>query len=160
MSLTITYLQDQSLRRPFPSGWQFNSIEQFVLFHGQRFNRIALPKGIRHGETGRCFQNAIRLVKARGLRYVEGYARWRDDMPYPFLHGWCADLDGNAYDPTWPEGTDYFGVAIELSYAIRRRRVSGWQSVLDSPSDFPIVSGREENWRALPLSGATGQAAA
>jgi hypothetical protein len=148
---TVPYLDEMSRIRMVPTGWTVNSVEQFVLMHGRRFNRTALPKGVRFGGLKMCFYNATRLAKSRGLLYVEGYARWNDGA-YPLLHAWCADLDGNAYDTTWPEGTDYFGVAIDLDYAIRRRKASGWQSALDSPPDFPIVCGREKSWQAMPLS--------
>lgn len=148
---TIGYLKDMSKCRRTPTGWRFNSVEHFVLVHGRGFVRAALPKGCRLGPLGQCFRNSICLATSRRLLYVEGYARWRKDG-YPFLHAWCADQDGNAYDPTWPDGMDYYGVTIDVPYAIERRKVSKWQSVLDSPPDFAVVSGQDNSWRLPPLS--------
>ena len=147
-SNTVHHLEQISRLCPTPVGWTYNSIEQFVLRNGRRFSRAELPQGVRLGASKTCFRNSIRLAKSRGLLYVEGYARW-GERPIPMLHAWCADSDGNAFDPTWPDGIEYFGVAIDLDYAIQRRKASGWESVIDSPPEFPIVSGRDKGWEAL-----------
>jgi len=103
-------------------------------------------KKIRLGGIGLCFFNSIRLAKREGLIYCEGYA-WCSLTSFASLHGWCIDKNGNVYDPTWPDGLDYFGVVIDLGDAVERRKASGWQSVLDSPRDCPVITDNAVDWR-------------
>lgn len=78
---------------------------------GRCFDQIA-PEPPARGPMKECFRNAGWLSRTTRLHYVEGYAV-RGRLMLPLAHAWCVDDDGRVYDPTWPDGTDYFGVVFE-----------------------------------------------
>lgn len=108
-----------------------NASEQYVTFLTQqlkpkapvafeilnRFGRVYDPKVTELTgtmELGFCYRNSIH---AKGLMqfYCEGYAV----APglFPLEHAWIEDIDGKAIDPTWGQGTDYFGVPFKTKFA-------------------------------------------
>lgn len=149
---TKQWLEYNSSTRATPTGWTYNSVEQFVLLNGRPFQKATAPTKLKLGGMGRCFKNSVTLAKTHGLIYCEGYAR-RGPTSFAFLHGWCINEDGVVYDPTWRDGWDYVGVAIDLDFAIQRRKQSGWESVLDSPPEFPVICGSARDWRYLGAVG-------
>lgn len=86
---------------------------QVLATHGQAFpQRAARQPAL--GQIGQCYENAYYLAQTRGLYYVEGLAISRDDIPLPLDHAWCVDHAGRVYDPTWPEGSQYYGMAFDM----------------------------------------------
>lgn len=61
---------------------------------------------------GQCYQNAYRLMDNRSMTYCEGYAAIKG-LGIPIAHAWVVDSDGFVIDPTWKDGTEYFGVRFE-----------------------------------------------
>lgn len=91
--------------------WRFSSVEALVLHYGHQFEPAPLPAGLRRGKMGNCFSNALHGSLDRGLVYVEGYAHGKI---LTTLHAWNTDEAARAaYDPTWKDGSDYFGIAFE-----------------------------------------------
>lgn len=65
-------------------------------------------------ELGFCFRNAASMMNDQ-YSYCEGYAI----APglFPMEHAWVVDeSDGQVVDPTWAEGTDYFGVKFTRKF--------------------------------------------
>ena len=52
----------------------------------------------------------LALRKPDIYMYVEGYAVNRWIAMHTVAHAWCINSDNFVVDPTWDEGTDYFGV--------------------------------------------------
>lgn len=101
---------------------RFFSMGEFVLAHGRDFTPSRkLPKDVRLGKLGHCFENAAKLAIDRACyTYCEGYAMGI----IPVLHAWCVDDGGTVIDPTWTRGNAealgmvYFGVAFNTKYLI------------------------------------------
>jgi len=131
------FLKDQDNGR----GWPYLCVEDFVLRNGRYMGNMSpLPNGVRRGSLGNCFKNAFELALEKNWTYCEGYAV----AVIPISHAWVLDDKGNVIDPTWKEGTDYFGVEIPLSYAtktILRREAYG---VIDAwEIGYPLLKGEE-----------------
>lgn len=119
---------------------EFYSMGEFVLKHGQEFKkRFELPKEIRRGKLGLCFQQAADLA-TRDSRYTycEGYAAG----VIPLMHAWCIDKAGNVIDPTWADdlGHSYFGVPFKTKYLIHQ---------LLETERYGLIDKYEHNWPVL-----------
>lgn len=122
----LAMIAEFSKGRRMPDGFAYHSVEEFLLDRGQpmpvatdqRTPRLRFwPKA--------CFENAFRLAKKPGFRYVEGYAL---AACIPVYHAWCLNDSDEVVDPTWRlfadgVGTDYFGVVIDMAQvrAVRHR---------------------------------------
>ena len=82
------------------------------------------------GRPRECFRNAATLAlrKPNIYMYVEGYAVNRWIAMHTVAHAWCINSDNFVVDPTWDEGTEYFGVPFRHDY-LRR--------VLKARRDYP-----------------------
>jgi hypothetical protein len=99
-------------------------LHDWVLRDGRYYPGRKLPARYAIGRPRDCFQNARSLARrAKGLRYVEGYAAW---IGHPergiFHHAWCIDGAGLVVDPTLAtrgesdaDRFDYFGVLTDES---------------------------------------------
>jgi hypothetical protein len=66
-------------------------------------------------ELGFCFRNAVSMMNTQ-YSYCEGYAVALG--LFPMEHAWVVDeSDGQVVDPTWANGTDYFGVKFTRKFA-------------------------------------------
>lgn len=113
------------------SEFRFGSYYELVLKYGQHFKPQPLPKHIRRGKMGDCYMNAFRIsgppkFAGQGLIYCEGYAT---SGPFVIEHAWCVDpKTGCVIDPTWANGTEYFGVPFDFTFVcktIARKGTSG-----------------------------------
>ncbi len=118
-------------------------IEDFVLQHGQEFQWAPCPEEFRGGEMKECFKNAYQTcLLDEKLRYVEGYAR-RTGVPVVVLHGWCVDENGKVLDPTWENGTWYFGVIFGRNYVSDVFKARKEYGVLEAwQLGSPLISGK------------------
>ena len=108
------------------------------------------------GRPRECFRNAATLAlrKPDIYMYVEGYAVNRWIAMHTVAHAWCSGLDNLVIDPTWNEGTDYFGVPFRHDYLRRVLKSRKDYGLIDnSEMDFPLVTGAHPvgeaviNWR-------------
>lgn len=81
------------------------------------------------GQMGDCFPNALNLALRARLHYVEGYAI-AGDISIPLEHAWCVNDAGRVYDPTWPDGHTYFGMAFKRRSMAVMMRHSGKVCIL------------------------------
>lgn len=131
-----------------PEGFKYGSIEEFVLDNGEQFTAAALPKEIKEGTLGLCYQNAYQTCEynsQKELEYVEGFAK-PSSLPFPIAHAWAVDKDGNVVDPTWDrlrkkgDTIDYFGVRIPMKTVRSTIFARERYGVLHNPEQgFPLL---------------------
>jgi hypothetical protein len=112
---------------------RFTDTAKLILEFGRHYTEFAPEHTtIRRGEMGECYANAGRMAFDNPrLRYVEGYAV-PATVPLPMMHAWLIDADDRIIDPTWPDGTAYFGVPIpRATYSELLMRLGYW-GVLDN----------------------------
>jgi hypothetical protein len=122
----------------------------FILKHGRDFTFVRrLPRSVKRGEIKRCFKHALDIVCANPNRffYCEGYATAMTNrgVPiYPCEHAWICDRQGRAFDPTWWNGRDYFGVVFDLDFVVSVVMRSACEGVLWNPEDeFRVATGAD-----------------
>jgi hypothetical protein len=96
------------------------------------------------GRPRECFRNAATLAlrKPDIYMYVEGYAVNRWIAMHTVAHAWCINSDNFVVDPTWDEGTEYFGVPFRHDYLRRVLKARRDYVLIDNPEmDFPLVTG-------------------
>jgi hypothetical protein len=90
-------------------------VDEFLLRNGREFYSQLLPVRYRRRPIKACFYNARQLVlRAKGLRYAEGYAIGMD-LPLLIHHAWAVDAKDRVIDPTLrqPEMFEFFGIAFD-----------------------------------------------
>lgn len=153
MNTVEHYLEDVVLGNRDP---RCHTAHHFVLFHGREFRPHPAPRRFfrRLGAGGQCFLNALKLVMrfSADLTYTEGFAAsWFEGHCRPCfgLHAWAVTSEGEAVDPTWPDGGEYFGVPFDLDYVVRTAAWRREYGVIDNhQEDFPLWTGVETGWRA------------
>jgi len=130
-----------------PEGWPYMNVEDLVLLHGRQFEPVPIHgQGVKRGSMGACYMNAGRIALGRPLEfaYCEGYATRRDLEFFPVLHAWLLNRDGKAVDVTWPDGAEYYGVAVCPDYyRWHFEAVQVWDSLLlGSDLGYPLLSGK------------------
>ena len=96
------------------------------------------------GRPRECFRNAATLAlrKPDIYMYVEGYAVNRWIAMHTVAHAWCINSDNFVVDPTWDEGTEYYGVPFRHDYLRRVLKAGSDDGLIDNPEmDFPLVTG-------------------
>lgn len=63
------------------------------------------------GKSQQCYQNSYHMMVDRGYTYCEGFAT-SHLLGVAIEHAWVLDEEGYVVDPTWSDGTEYFGVAF------------------------------------------------
>jgi hypothetical protein len=121
----------------------------FILKHGRKFSTG--PRSFpRWGKLKECFKNALEAATLHGFVYCEGYA----SGVIPVLHAWCVDpKTGLVVDPTWENGTEYFGVPFQHSYVldfVDRHQV--YDSLIENYRDkWPLIVGTADLSQVLNL---------
>ena len=152
MNTVEQYLENSARGNPDP---RCHTFQQFVYFHGAEFKHCPdHGKYFRsYGGVGLCFRNALTLVKKfpQDLTYAEGFAAsWFEGYYRPSigLHAWVVTKEGEVVDPTWPDGTEYFGVVFALDYVLKTKARRKEYGVIDNfQEDFPLLAGAEMDWR-------------
>lgn len=96
--------------------------------HWRRKSDDLASVGLEKGPMGNCFGNALNAVLVNpDLIYVEGYS---NGGFFPMHHAWVVDGNGTVFDPTWDDGTDYYGIPFHTDWVARYVRTSGYTSVM------------------------------
>lgn len=120
-----------SFRPPAPPGSTrvpVMIVPEFVHEYGRYFDeRVALPTDRVFPESQACYWNAwLHRAYDPSLRYCEGYVQL-SRAPYPVLHGWLLDAQGQIHDPSVAneDSAQYFGVVF-------KKRAAGalWRKLL------------------------------
>jgi len=83
------------------------------------------------GPAKMCFQNAATAALDHPeLTYVEGYA-FSSVFPLPINHGWLTDRAGRVVDPTWAEGSGYFGIPFPQPLLSKALLLTGSYGFID-----------------------------
>ena len=126
-------------------GPAFPTIRDLVAQHGRPFRIQPLPRG--HWSRGlqACYANALSAAMTGRWVYVEGFA-----IPakggLAVLHAWVTDPKNPAvaYDPTWRNGREYFGIPFQLYYVLRMHNKTGHPGVLDAwELSWPLLRGED-----------------
>lgn len=112
--------------RPSTAGW--------LLKHGRPFEvRHEWPRSVplKRGRLKECFETCAKAaIHNSRLIYCEGYG---NGSICPVSHAWILDSEtGIAYDPTWKDGEDYFGVPFDTDWLRHRLLSSGYYGILDT----------------------------
>jgi len=134
----------EMINRSRRKDWPYNSIEEFVLTNGKQYDYAM--SGVKKGRMKLCFMNTYRLIqKDPSLTYVEGYAQTKN-LPLSVLHAWAVDKNGVVHDPTWDDGTSYFGVPFSRDFVEETILSKGTYGVIDNyEQDFPLLSGKSSS---------------
>ena len=119
----------------------YTSEADFILKNGHSFENTALPRKVRMGRPRECFRNAATLAlrKPDIYMYIEGYAVNRWIAMHTVTHAWCITSDNHVVNPTWDEGTEYFGVPFRHVYLRRVLKARRDYGLIDNPEmDFPL----------------------
>jgi len=127
-----------------------NSAEQFLLSYGQSFEiRHDWPSEVplQRGRLKQCYCNASRAAEHSRFVYCEGVA-FSGCLHLP--HAWVFDLKTRtAYDPTWEDGEDYFGVPISTRFLrrVEMERLT-YGALLDPYPKYstPIIDASPDKW--------------
>lgn len=123
-------------RLPEGPGWKYHDLNDLVSRVGHRFKHSpVLVPGIKRGPMKMCFMNAFQgALKDRELLYCEGFAQ---GTIMPVMHAWLTDraTKTRAYEVTWDEGHDYWGIAFKTSWVVQRAARTGYYGVFGEMLD-------------------------
>ena len=122
------------------------TLEEFVFHNGKVFTKK--KEADEYGKMKECYKNAFLLMLRKpSLYYCEGFALC-EKLPLPVLHAWCVDKEGRVYDPTWKDGTEYYGVVFNRKFAEKRILKTRTCIIDDWKNRWPLLTGKEKKeWR-------------
>ena len=131
LTMMSDMMNNSSALKPARSEFHYvGGMYQLLREHGRFWQPAPLRSDVKAGVIKQCFDNAYKLAKRRGWRYVEGIAH---GVVIPMHHAWCVDDNGNVVDNTWREvGESYCGVEIPTAYVAYVRRTTGLWASLDN----------------------------
>ena len=100
------------------------SLYRLMLEKGRYFGPVAPCPQEWRGMSRLCYANSanIAISEPKRVYYCEGYAISKS-VPWlgPTDHAWLIDaISGLVVDPTWEDGTEYFGIAFRRSFLLER----------------------------------------
>ena len=108
------------------------NIGQYLLDCGRSWRVGEGSFKCKRGQMGECFRNAALMALGDpDLEYVEGYAF---GTVVPVHHAWVVNRKDEVLDPTWPDGSDYFGVIISPTMLRKMMAETRMYGVLTWPS--------------------------
>lgn len=103
-------------------GFKKESLYSLVLERGRWFKPSPLPRTIKRGEIGLCYNNSFSEIMRckKEITYVEGFAYAKGLEGIPMMHAWLTiPGSGLAFDPTWENGSTYFGIEWPFELVVR-----------------------------------------
>lgn len=125
---------------------KWGSTAEFLLYHGRQWPTKP-GNGVEMGAPQQCFKNAavLAMVQSDEYIYCEGYAV---GFMLPVEHAWLIDKEGFVVDPTWKDGTDYFGIAFKLSYLTKALMKQKEYGLINAWRDkWPLLRTKEHLWK-------------
>ncbi|MFA5355295.1 MAG: anti-CBASS Acb1 family protein [Candidatus Paceibacterota bacterium] len=115
----------------------YDNTYDLVSKEGKFFKPAPLPKDVKKGKMKGCYRNAALLAMENdNYTYCEGIAYSKAINGFPFNHAFCIDKEGNVVDPTWKDGTAYFGVPFSTDFLRKTIVETGiWGLIPDYPSE-------------------------
>jgi len=118
------------------NNFKYRSMYHFLIENGQFFRDPKEKKF--HYKKKECYYNTYKMVSENPeLKYVEGFAM----SIIPIEHAWAVDPKGYVVDPTWDDGSAYFGVVFPIVYVIRLMFSKGFVG--------PVIDNWEQKWPLL-----------
>jgi len=125
-----------------------------ILRYGEPFAQVhhEWPRSLRRGPLRQCYFNCFQAVADNPRRFVycEGSA-CAGGNDYPSLHAWLYEpASGSAYDPTWRDGRNYFGIPFRFTYVAQT-----FLTQVDQNQGFALIDNWEAGWplaTAVPRS--------
>jgi hypothetical protein len=115
----------------------YDNTYDLVAKEGKFFKPAAsLPEGVKRGKMKECYRNAAMLAMENDdYTYCEGIAYSKAINGFPFNHAFCIDKEGNVVDPTWKDGTAYYGIPFNTDFLRKTVVLTGvWGLIPDYPS--------------------------
>jgi len=138
----LTTMRD--FRRQQNSKFVHSCFEDFVLAYGElHAEKMPRPKWVKKGIIKQWYNNCLKALfdNPDKLTYCEGFAMGI----IPVCHAWLLH-QGKVIDPTWSNGTEYFGVAFRSDYVFRIAAETGYAGVLDNwHQGFPLLAGEHSS---------------
>lgn len=101
-------------RRPLP--WVSR-----VLQHGRLWDAAPAEAHPPRGEQGQCYKNAYSAARTDRLIYCEGWAVPDNECPFPVLHAWLINAQGQALEVTWERpGIAYCGIPFQRLWHLQQ----------------------------------------
>jgi hypothetical protein len=114
--------------------------------HGKAYTEtVPAPK---LGTTKQCYTNAFHgAMDNDDLTYVEGLASTKTIPGFPVEHAWNVNKQGQVVDPTWNDGSAYFGIPFKTDYVQKVAARSGVYGIL-SHTNMPLLQGKDKGFKA------------
>lgn len=100
------------------------------------------------GPMKQCYTNAYHgAMDNDDLTYVEGLASTKSLPGFPVEHAWNVNKQGQVIDPTWNDGSAYFGIPFKTDYIQKVAVRSGVYGVL-SHTNLPLLKREDTDFKA------------
>ncbi|MEO1005206.1 MAG: hypothetical protein AAFW67_04985 [Cyanobacteria bacterium J06638_38] len=119
-------------------GWKYSCFEELILNRGSLFDKMNDRDPLScSGQKGLCYYNCLQAINAdafassavrRTVRtlpafayarysYCEGFAVNRE-LNFVYYHAWLCDRLRAVVDPTWDDGSAYYGIIFDNSWVL------------------------------------------
>lgn len=148
MQVTVQKICTEGNKTKLPEDWNYTGMTDLILREGKPYVWEPLPEDVERGILKECYRNVFLLCEGRpDLIYVEGYAMG----VIPMMHAWAVTKSGIVVDPTWEEGTAYFGIPLKREYVVRSAIEREYYGVIDNwMATWPILQDDPTEWKYDP----------
>lgn len=101
-------------------GWKYSCFEELILNRGSLFDKMNDRDPLScSGQKGLCYYNCLQAINSHYARYsyCEGFAVNRE-LNFVYYHAWLCDRLGAVVDPTWDDGSAYYGIIFDNSWVL------------------------------------------